>query len=237
VTDDLARTGSSERPRFRRTPEPELAELGHAIELVTGQRSETEVARFREYLALLERWNRIHRLTGYRSAREIVRQLFLDAFLFLARIPRGPLSMADLGTGPGIPGIPIGILRPDIALTLVESRRKHVSFLATLKRELNLPGLTVLEGRAEHLVTERPSLAESFDVVVTRAVGAKLISTAARYLKPGGLFLAGAPPVPPGEIGTMSSGGLCVRWERVAISGLSLDRALLIAQKIVQKPA
>jgi 16S rRNA (guanine527-N7)-methyltransferase len=212
--------------------EAEFAKLHRAIELVTGQRpAGSTITRFRQYLSLIERWSRIHRLTGYKSSGAIVSQLFMDGVLFLARVPPGSLSVADLGTGPGVPGIPIGILRPDIALTLVESRRKHVSFLATLKRELHLTGLAVLEGRAERLVIERPVLAEAFDVVVTRAVGVQLIPTAARYLKPGGLLLAGAPPAPPRDLDTMSEGALKVRWEQVVFHELRLSRAFLVAQK------
>jgi 16S rRNA (guanine527-N7)-methyltransferase len=226
------RARRSERLQAQPGAEAELAELSRAIEIIAGHRPDPDtMARFRQYLELVERWNRIHRLTGYRSAGSIVRQLFLDGLLFLLRIPSGPLRMADLGTGPGIPGIPIRILRPDIALTLVESRRKHVSFLATLKRELNLPDVAVLEGRAERLVMELPGLAGAFDVVVTRAVGAGLIPTAARYLKSGGLFLAGAPPAPPRGVDALSGGGLTVRWEQAVLNDAGLSRALLVAHK------
>jgi 16S rRNA (guanine527-N7)-methyltransferase len=190
------------------------------------------MARFDQYLGLLQTWNRTHRLTGCQSADAIARELFLDSLLFLARLPPGPLTMIDIGTGPGIPGVPIRIVRPEISLTLIESRRKHVSFLATLKREVGLADLVILEGRAEKLVTQRPTLAESFDVVVARAVGKRLVPTAALYLKPGGLFIAGGPPAPTEEAAaTAEAGKLLVRSETVAYEQLGLNRTFLVGRR------
>src|SRR5207247_7599124 len=130
----------------------------------------------------LLQWNRTHTLTAIRSADGIVTGLFQDSLLFLTQLPSGPIRMADLGTGPGIPGIPLRIVREDIALTAVESRRKCVSFLAALKRELNFTDLEVLEGRAVELVQRRPDLAGTVDVVVARAVGISLLPVAISFL-------------------------------------------------------
>lgn len=209
-----------------------VTQLAPAIEFLTGHPATTDVmARFRQYLALLLDWNRVHRLTGHQTPDAIVRQLFLDGLLFLARIPSGPLSMVDLGTGPGMPGVPIRIIRSEISLTLIESRRKHVSFLAALKRKLDLPDVGVLEGRAERLVVERPALAEAFDVVVTRAVGVRLVPAATRYLKPGGIFVAGGQSSPTGDLGDTSEGALNVSWEAVTFDTLGLSRAFLVGRK------
>lgn len=209
-----------------------ITQLAPAIESLTGHLATADaLARFRQYLALLLDWNRVHRLTGHQSPDVIVRQLFLDALLFLAKLPNGPLTMVDLGTGPGIPGVPIRIIRPEISLTLVESRRKHVSFLAALKRKLDFQDLVVLEGRAEKLVVERPGLAEAFDVVVTRAVGMRLVPAAHRYLKPGGLFVAGGQPFPTEKLGETTAGELKISWETVTFDKLDLSRAFLVGRK------
>jgi 16S rRNA (guanine527-N7)-methyltransferase len=201
------------------------------IALLTGRSAaQGEIARFQQYLALLLAWNRTHRLTGYRSADAMVQHLFLDALLFLARLPRGRLTVADIGTGPGIPGVPLRIVRPEIALTLIDSRRKQVSFLATLKRELDLADVVILEGRAEELAAQRPDLAEAFDVVVTRAVGMRLLPTVMLYLRPGGLFIAGGPPAPRGALST-PEGGLSCHWETVLFRELNLSRTFLLGCK------
>jgi 16S rRNA (guanine527-N7)-methyltransferase len=174
-------------------------------------------------------WNRTHRLTAIRSADGIVTGLFQDSLLFLAYMPSGPIRMADLGTGPGIPGIPLRIVRDDISLTVVESRRKRVSFLAAVKRELELTDLVVLEGRAEDLVQQSPDLAEAFDVVVARAVGMSLRPIAMRYLKPGGLFLAGGPPGSPDALA--NAGAHSTAWQTVSFDRLGLKRTFLVTQK------
>jgi 16S rRNA (guanine527-N7)-methyltransferase len=208
-------------------------QMSPAITALCGRpASKTEIVRFERYLDMLLDWNRTHRLTGYVSAGAIVRNLLIDGLLFLARVPAGPLTMVDLGTGPGIPGVPIRIVRPEISLTLVDARRKHVSFLAALKREIDLPDVTVLEGRAEDLVSAREDIADAFDVVVTRAVGVRIIPAAIRYLKPGGLFLAGGPPEQTDRPGDVTvSPQLSVRWETVHFAGLGRSRTFLVGRK------
>ena len=185
-----------------------------------------ERTRFERYLRLLVEWNRTHRLTAIRSAEGIVADLFVGSLLYLSCLPPGPIKVADLGTGPGIPGVPLRIVRDDIALTLVESKRKRVSFLAALKRELELSDLSILEGRAEELVTTRSDLAGTFDVVVARAVGASILPIAMTYLRPGGLFLAGGPPDGAGK--SDPSG---IRRQSKAFDKLGLKRTFLLSQK------
>jgi 16S rRNA (guanine527-N7)-methyltransferase len=123
--------------RRRVSPDPPdpVAALIRPIRVLTGRDPKPlERERFTRYLRLLLEWNRTHRLTAIRSAAAMVVDLFVDSLLFLSNLPSDPIKMADLGTGPGIPGVPLRIVRDDIALTLVESKRKRVSFLAALRR-------------------------------------------------------------------------------------------------------
>ncbi|HEU5154300.1 MAG TPA: 16S rRNA (guanine(527)-N(7))-methyltransferase RsmG, partial [Gemmatimonadales bacterium] len=130
-------------------------------------------------------------MTAFRSPAEIVRGLFLDSLLFLPVLPPRPLRLVDIGAGSGIPGLPIRLVDPAVSLTLVEAKRKRVSFLHTACRELALPDVVVIEGRAEKLVERDSALAESFDAVVARAVGSEeaMVALALRYLKPGGVVV------------------------------------------------
>jgi 16S rRNA (guanine527-N7)-methyltransferase len=135
-------------------------------------------------------------MTALRSPVEIVRGLFLDSLLFLRVLPPRPLKVADIGAGSGIPGLPIRLVDSSISLTLIEAKRKRVSFLRTACRELDLTDTRILEGRAERIIDEEPGVAGSLDAVVARAVGAEqeLLPIALRYLKPGGVVvLAGSP--------------------------------------------
>lgn len=168
-----------------------------AIRGLTGRAATVEQRQgFQQYLDVFMRWNRIHRMTALASPTEIVRGLFLDSLLFLSVLPARPLKMVDIGAGSGIPGIPIRLVDPGISLTLIEAKRKRVSFLLAACRELNLPDVSVVEGRAEDLVGAEPALMEGFDAVVARAVGSEkhLFPLALRYLRPGGtVVLAGSP--------------------------------------------
>ncbi|HEV8440227.1 MAG TPA: 16S rRNA (guanine(527)-N(7))-methyltransferase RsmG [Methylomirabilota bacterium] len=184
---------------------------------------------FGRYLDLLLQWNRVHRLTGLEAPSAIVRELFRDSLLFLTRLPLGPLRLADIGAGAGIPGVPLRIVRPDISLTLIESKRKSVSFLESLKRELGMPDVRVLEGRAEELLRSDPELSGQFDVVVTRAVGPlrRLLPVARRYLRPGGRFIASGPP--PGATDSWSTPESPVDVEALHVPELDLRRTFLTA--------
>lgn len=135
-------------------------------------------------------------MTGFRSPGEIASGLFLDSLLFLPALPPRPLRVVDIGAGSGIPGLPIRLADPAISLTLIEAKRKRVSFLHAACRELALPDVVVIEGRAEELIERDRALGESFDAVVARAVAPEgtLAALAFRYLKPAGVVVLGGSP-------------------------------------------
>jgi 16S rRNA (guanine527-N7)-methyltransferase len=182
----------------RRSHDP-LDELLVALRVLTGlPAGRDERRRFQQYLDLFLRWNRTYRMTALESADAIVRDLLVDSLLFLPLLPARPLALVDIGAGAGIPGLPLRLADPEIAVTLIEARRKRVSFLLAAQRELALGNLIVKEGRAEALLEQEPDLAVSFDVVVARSVGpaAALLPLACKYLKVGGLLLVAGPPDP-----------------------------------------
>jgi 16S rRNA (guanine527-N7)-methyltransferase len=153
--------------------------------------------RFERYLDLFLSWNRVHRMTALHSPAAIIKGLFIDSLLFLNLVPEArPLAIVDIGAGGGIPGLPMKLADPTLDVTLVEARRKRVSFLRAACRELDLDEGMVVEGRAEAIARQELSLAGAFDVAVSRAVSRidKLAPTALPYLKPGGLIVVSAPP-------------------------------------------
>jgi 16S rRNA (guanine527-N7)-methyltransferase len=180
---------------------------------------------FQRYLDLFLHWNQVHRMTALDSPGEIVRDLFLDSLLFFALLPARPLKIVDIGAGAGIPGLPIRLADPGIALTLVESRRKRVSFLRAACRDLRLTDVIVKEGRAEELIRDDPDLAGAFDVAVMRAVGpiVTLLPMALGYLRPGGLLIASGSP------GASAQGP--VEIVRVPVPGRRSVRSFLRAEK------
>jgi 16S rRNA (guanine527-N7)-methyltransferase len=182
----------------RRSPDPLDELMGALAPLAARPAVPRDRERFQQYLNLFLRWNRTHRMTALDSAASIVRDLFIDALLFLPLLPPRPLNVVDIGAGAGIPGLPLSLADPGIAVTLVEARRKRVSFLLATQRELDLHNVAVKEGRAEALLQAQPDLVEAFDIVVARSVrpAAELLPLALKYLKTGGLFLATGPPSP-----------------------------------------
>ena len=152
-----------------------------------------ELDAFFKYLNLLIKWQKTHRLIGSDNPVWIVEKLFLDSLLFLRVLPAQMKSMLDLGSGAGLPGIPIKIVRPEVQLVLVESRQRRTSFLASAVRELGLESVRVIGGRVEDFMGE---LAGRFDAVVMRCAGhpEDLMPLAAQLAAPGGVVVASGPP-------------------------------------------
>lgn len=203
-----------------------IDELKQSIRAITGRAATAEdLRRFERYLALFNRWNRTHRMTALRTADAIVRDLFIDSLLFLRLLPPPPVKVVDIGAGAGIPGLPMKLAEPGIGLTLVEARRKRVSFLLAVCRELGLDDVVVKEGRAEALVESDPELMGCFDAVVSRAVGPaeELFPVACKYLKPGGVFVGAGSPRP-----TVRPP---FRAVRLSVPGSSRSRVLVRAVK------
>jgi 16S rRNA (guanine527-N7)-methyltransferase len=151
-----------------------------------------ETDAFLQYLTLLTRWQRVHRLVGSIEPEWLIENVILDSLLFLPLLPTGVDLVADLGSGAGVPGIPLKIVRPAMKVTLIESRERRASFLATVIRELGLRECRVVAGRAEDI----PRADRSYDAVVMRCAGdlTRLVPVAADLLRSGGVVVASGPP-------------------------------------------
>ncbi|MCM2336733.1 MAG: 16S rRNA (guanine(527)-N(7))-methyltransferase RsmG, partial [Pseudomonas sp.] len=107
-----------------------------------------------DYLALLARWNATYNLTAIRDLREMVGKHLLDSLAmhpFVDALVATGGALADLGTGPGLPGIPLAIVKPGLKVTLVESNGKKARFLREAVRQLGLRDVRVAESRIEAL--------------------------------------------------------------------------------------
>ena len=120
-----------------------LAELGVAA-------SPEQIQALLALAATLAKWSRRINLTGHRTLDSIVRRLLLEGAALAAQIPL-VTSLADIGSGAGFPGLPIAVLRPNCAVTLVEAREKRHHFQRAVVRQLGLANATPELGRAEHL--------------------------------------------------------------------------------------
>ena len=139
------------------------AKLGLAL-------TEAQIEHFITYLTELKRWNRKANLVGFRTDEAVVRHGILESLALLKTFEVKPnLRLIDVGTGAGLPGIPLKIAAPDLAITLVEAMRKKVSFLRQVCRLLQLGGISVIQARAESLHRD-PAHREAYDLVTARAV-------------------------------------------------------------------
>ena len=155
--------------------------------------TEPEGELLHKYMRLLIKWQRVHRLIGSAEPAWIVENVFLDSLAFLAALPSGIRQLADVGSGAGIPGIPIAIVRPDLSLGLIEARQRRVSFLSTVARELELGHVQVVGSRVEDLA---PEFREKFDAVVMRCAGGlhSMLSIALGLVRPGGSVVIASGP-------------------------------------------
>ena len=115
-----------------------------------------------QYLDMLQRWNAVHNLTAIHSRQQMQQQL-IDQSLQLQAYLSG--TVADIGTGAGIPGIPLAIARPDLQFTLIDSRSKKTTFIEQAVKQLGLNNVEVVNARIEDCKLQ------SFDSIISRALG------------------------------------------------------------------
>lgn len=158
-----------------------LAEL--ALELPAGGRD-----KLLQYVALLEKWNRTFNLTAIREPREMVSHHLLDSLAVAPHLglPAGA-RLADVGSGAGLPGIPLAITHPDWAVTLNDANTKKTAFLRQAAIELRLGNVSVHEGRVQDW---HP--AERFAAVISRAFAelSEFIAACRHLTAPDGVLAA-----------------------------------------------
>ncbi len=162
---------------------------------------------FRFYLTQLKLWNARVNLTGLKSDRDMVVKHFLDSLAVLPFLA-GYRSLADLGSGPGFPGLALKLVRPELQLTLVEARQKKAAFLEYLVSCLKLPGVQV--ARTHLTPAQAREWSPRFQAVVSRATFplGRFLELAAPLLLPGGLALAlTGPHLAGGELEAAAAAG------------------------------
>ena len=147
------------------------------------------IARIGRYLAVLAVWNRRLRLIGDHDHRAVVEKHAVDSLAPVPFLPAGGLVI-DIGSGGGFPGIILGCVRPDLELTLIESRRRRASFLREVIRSAPLPLARALDVRAEDAARD-PALAGRATAVIARALRLdRFLGLAAPFLAPSGIAIA-----------------------------------------------
>jgi 16S rRNA (guanine527-N7)-methyltransferase len=178
------------------------------------------------YLSLLARWNRAYNLSAVREPLEMVSRHVLDSLVIRPHLPTGPLL--DLGSGAGLPGLPIALTEPERNVTLLDSNGKKTRFLEQVVLELRLDNVRVIRARAES-----GAAGSGYAVVTSRAYADLGVfwAHAAPALAPGGVACALKGQRPEAELAALPDDGVSSRVIRLRVPGVSAERHLVVLRK------
>lgn len=178
--------------------------------------------RLAAYITLLDRWNQIYNLTAVRSPEEMVIRHILDSLSILSWL-QGP-RILDVGSGAGLPGIPLAITRPEFVFYLVDSSGKRTRFMIQAVSQLGLANVNVVHCRIEDY---DPGF--MFDSILSRAFAsvATLLQDAGRLCRPTGCFLAMKGPWPEQELTDLPPGYNVVGIYPLKVPDLDAKRHLI----------
>lgn len=199
-----------------------VGELG--IEL-----SGVQLGKLLDYVALLAKWNAVYNLTAIRDPRQMLIQHILDSLSIVPHLAqRNPGTVLDVGSGGGLPGIVLAIVRPDWGVTVNDIVHKKTAFQAQAKAELGLTNLSVVTGRVETL---RPGaeVSAKFDVIVSRAFAelADFVTLARHLVAEQGAILAMKGVRPDDEIERLPAGAHVEQIIRLDVPFLDAERHLV----------
>lgn len=175
-----------------------------------------------DYVALLHKWNKVYSLTAVREPERMISLHLLDCLAVLPHI-RGP-RVLDVGSGGGMPGIVLAIVRPDWSITLIDSNSKKTSFLQQAAISLGLSNVTVVTGRVEQY---QP--AARFDLITSRAFSdlGEFVSLSHHLLATDGCYAALKGLYPQAEVAQIPAGFVVTEVVPLQVPGLDAERHLV----------
>lgn len=194
--------------------------LEHGVAALGLSLDTTVIEQLLAYQALLQRWNASYNLTAIRDPGEQISRHILDSLTILPHV-RGR-RLADIGTGPGLPGLILAIAEPGREITLVDSNGKKVRFLREVIRSLGLKDVHAIQSRVEQIEGQ-------FDCITARAFAslADMLAWGGHLLAPGGLWLAMKGRHPDEELHALPADFECLRSLPLRVPGVEGERHLL----------
>ncbi|WP_426390969.1 16S rRNA (guanine(527)-N(7))-methyltransferase RsmG [Variovorax sp. R-27] len=181
------------------------------------------------YGTLMLKWNKVYNLTALRDPASVLTHHLLDSLAAVAPLQRewaGKGKLLDVGSGGGLPGVVIAIMRPDLEVSCLDAVAKKAAFVQQVAAELELTNLRGLHARVESLVG-------SYEVISSRAFASlpDFFNGSMNLLAPGGVWLAMKGKVPTDELAALPKDVAVFHVEQLTVPGLDAERCIVWARK------
>ena len=186
--------------------------------------SSMQIKALSTYCRLVARWNQVYNLVGTRTLPEIVPRHILDSLSLSDFLPLRANRILDIGTGAGLPGLPLAVVHPERRFTLLDRSRKKTRFVRQAKLELDLPNVEVVTDEADHY------RGGPFDCILARAVGslAGLVRSSAHLIAAGGIYLLPKGPDVERELRELPRGWNAVVEDSKSLPGRPPARTIVV---------
>lgn len=197
------------------------------------QLSDTQVEQLLDYLDLIQKWNKVYNLTAVRDPAEMLTHHLLDSLAAVEPLRRytgrKALSLLDVGSGAGLPGIVFAICSPEIRVDCVDTVAKKAAFIQQAAATLKLPNLKGLHARVENL-------AGPYDVVCSRAFASlpDFVTWSSAALAEEGVWIAMKGKHPADEIAALPDGIEVFHVEQLQVPGLNAERCIVWMKRHVR---
>jgi 16S rRNA (guanine527-N7)-methyltransferase len=204
--------------------------LASGLEALSLNLTDNQQHQLVEFVLLINKWNKAYNLTSVRCPKQMMVKHVLDSLAIVPHLTGD--NIIDVGTGPGLPGMPLAIAFPDKTFTLLDSLGKRVRFMTQCVHTLKLTNVTPVNSRVENHVGDKP-----YDIVLSRAFASlkDMLHWCEHLVDSDGQFLALKGQFPQSEIDEVSDHFQVVNTENITVPNLDGERHLVWLRKTQQR--